>query len=61
MAEFFTDEQIKAYIGEPKPLPVESGNLTLPLRNTRVVIRKHNTMSRGRLARTTESLSARVS
>ena len=35
MAEFFTDEQIKAYIGEPKLLPVELGNLTLPLRNTR--------------------------
>ena len=35
MAEFFTDEQIKACIGEPKPLPVELGDLTLPLRNTR--------------------------
>jgi hypothetical protein len=35
MAEFFTDEQIKACIGEQKPLPVEFANLTLPLRNTR--------------------------
>jgi len=35
VAEFFTDEQIKAYIGEQKPLPVELAALTPPLRNTR--------------------------
>ena len=60
MAEFFTDEQIKACIDEPKPLPIELAALTPPLRRTTLAVRKRNTMSLGRLARTTESLSARV-
>jgi hypothetical protein len=35
VAEFFTDQQIKDCIGEPKPLPTELGGPTLPLRSTR--------------------------